>query len=192
MLSPITLAILAQEEVEAESSNVSLVLPETNELIAGIVAFAIVFFFVWKWAMPAINRILEARQQAIVGRLEDAEKAKMDAEKLRADYERQVAEARTRGNEIIEEARKTAEQLRNDMLGRAQAEADGLHRQGAGGSGHREGPGHGRGPPGSGESHGRPGREGGRTKPRSRDPARAGGALHRGVGEQIVDGPNAG
>ena len=56
MLNPMTLAILAQEEVEAESSNVSLVLPETNELIAGIVAFAIVFFFVWKWAMPAINR----------------------------------------------------------------------------------------------------------------------------------------
>ena len=119
MLNSLTLAILAQEEVEAESSNVSLVLPETNELIAGIVAFAIVFFFVWKWAMPAINRILEARQQAIVGRLDDAEK-------LRADYERQVAEARTKGNEIIEEARKTAEQLRTDMLARAQAEADGL------------------------------------------------------------------
>ena len=126
MLNPMTLAILAQEEVEAESSNVSLVLPETNELIAGIVAFAIVFFFVWKWALPAINRILESRQQAIVGRLEDAEKAKLDAEKLRTDYERQVAEARTKGNEIIEEARKTSEQLRTDMLGRTQAEADAL------------------------------------------------------------------
>ena len=56
-----TLAILAQEPEET-SSNVSLVLPETNELIAGIVAFAIVFFFVWKWALPAINRTLEARQ----------------------------------------------------------------------------------------------------------------------------------
>jgi F-type H+-transporting ATPase subunit b len=123
MFSSATLAILAQEEAESGGSNVSLVLPEPNELIAGIVAFAIVFFFVWKWAMPAINRILESRQQAIVGRLEDAEKAKTDAEKLRTDYERQLAEARAKGNQIIEDARKTAEQMKNDVVQRAEAEA---------------------------------------------------------------------
>ncbi|HUP17071.1 MAG TPA: F0F1 ATP synthase subunit B [Acidimicrobiia bacterium] len=125
MFSPLTLAILAQEEVES-GSNASLVLPETNELIAGIVSFAIVFFFVWKWALPAINKILEARQQAIVGRLEDAEKAKLDAEKLRTDYERQLGEARAKGNQLIEDARKTAEQLKNDVVQRAEAEAQGI------------------------------------------------------------------
>ena len=184
MFSSMTLAILAQEEAES-TSNVSLVLPETNELIAGIVAFAIVFFFVWKWALPAINRILEARQQAIVGRLDEAEKAKTDAEKLRADYERQLAEARAKGNQIIEEARKTAEQLKNDMVQRAQAEAEQHHRQSPGRSRNREGPGPGRSPAGSGQSHRRPGREGRRAKPRPRDPAGPGRALHRGVGEQV-------
>jgi F-type H+-transporting ATPase subunit b len=119
------MALLAQEESEA-SSNVSLVLPETNELIAGIVAFAIVFFFAWKWAVPAINRILEARQKAIAGRLEDAERAKNEAENLRKDYEQQIADSRNKGNAIIEEARKSAEQIRNDLVGRAQAEADGI------------------------------------------------------------------
>jgi F-type H+-transporting ATPase subunit b len=119
------MALLAQEESEA-SSNVSLVLPETNELIAGIVAFAIVFFFAWKWAVPAINRILEARQKAIAGRLEDAERAKNEAENLRKDYEQQIADARNKGNAIIEEARKSAEQIINDLVGRAQAEADGI------------------------------------------------------------------
>ncbi len=162
MFSPMTLAIVAQEEAES-TSNVSLVLPETNELIAGIVAFAIVFFFVWKWALPAINRILEARQQAIVGRLDDAEKAKTDAEKLRADYERQVSEARAKGNQIIEDARKTAEQLKDDMVERAQSEAEGIISQSPGRSRNREGPGDGRSPPGSGQSHARPGREGSRT-----------------------------
>jgi len=126
MLGPMTLAILAQGEAESGGSNASLVLPETNELIAGILSFAIVFFFVWKWALPAISRTLEARQQAIVGRLEDAEKAKMDAERLRSDYERQVAEAHVKGNQIIEEARKTADQMKNDMVQRAQAEAESL------------------------------------------------------------------
>jgi F-type H+-transporting ATPase subunit b len=117
--------ILAQEEAEA-SSNVSLVLPETNELIAGIVAFLIVFFFVWKWAIPAINRTLEARQKAITGKLEDAERAKNEAENLRKDYEQQMADARSKGNALIEEARKSAEAMKADMIARAQAEADGI------------------------------------------------------------------
>ena len=120
-----TLSILAQEEAEA-SSNVSLVLPETNELIAGIVAFAIVFFFVWKWALPAINRTLEARQQAIVGRLEEAEKTKAEAGTLLANYEKQLSDARNRGNQIIEEARRTADQMKTDILARAQSEGDAL------------------------------------------------------------------
>ena len=119
------MAILAQQESEA-SSNVSLVLPETNELIAGIVAFLIVFFFVWKWALPAVNRTLEARQKAITGKLEDAERAKNEAENLRKDYEQQMADARSKGNAMIEEARKSAEQMRVDLIARAQAEADGI------------------------------------------------------------------
>ncbi|HEY3427162.1 MAG TPA: F0F1 ATP synthase subunit B, partial [Acidimicrobiia bacterium] len=119
------MAVLAQEESEA-SSNVSLVLPETNELIAGIVAFIIVFFFVWKWALPAVNRTLEARQKAITGKLEDAERAKNEAENLRKDYEQQMADARSKGNAMIEEARKSAEQMKSDLIARAQAEADGI------------------------------------------------------------------
>ncbi len=82
-------------------------LPETNELIAGIVAFLIVFVFVWKWALPAINRTLEARQKAITGKLEDAENSKTEAENLRKDYEKQIAEARTKVNQMIDEARKS-------------------------------------------------------------------------------------
>lgn len=125
MSTRLWMAILAQEEAEA-SSNVSLVLPETNELIAGIVAFLIVFFFVWKWAIPAINRTLEARQKAITGRLEDAERAKNEAENLRKDYEQQMADARSKGNDLIEEARKSAEAMKADMIARAQAEAEGI------------------------------------------------------------------
>lgn len=125
MSTRLWMAILAQEEAEA-SSNVSLVLPETNELIAGIVAFLIVFFFVWKWAIPAINRTLEARQKAITGRLEDAERAKNEAENLRKDYEQQMADARSKGNDLIEEARKSAEAMKADMIARAQAEAESI------------------------------------------------------------------
>jgi F-type H+-transporting ATPase subunit b len=117
------LAVLATE-AEETSGGLSLVLPETSELIAGILAFSIVFFFAWRWALPTVNRTLEQRQAAIVGQLEDAEKAKTEAESLLADYRGQLAEAKSDSNRIIEEARQQAEQIRADLLARAEAEAD--------------------------------------------------------------------
>jgi F-type H+-transporting ATPase subunit b len=93
------------------------------ELVGGIIAFAIVFFFIWKFAGPAMNRMLEARQQAISGQLAEAEKAKVEAESLLSDYRTQLAEAKNKGNEVIEEARTQAEQMKADIIARAEAQA---------------------------------------------------------------------
>lgn len=114
--------VLAAAEEEPEG--IDLVIPEFNELIAGIIAFAIVFFFIWRFAAPAINRMLEQRQAAISGQIEDAEKAKAEAESLLSDYRAQLNEAKAEGNKIIEQAREQAEQMRADILARAESEAD--------------------------------------------------------------------
>ena len=113
--------LIAQEE--GESSNISLVLPHPEELIAGIIAFAIVFFFVWRYAGPTINKTLEARQEAVAGELAGAEKAKVEAESLVSDYKAQLAEAKTDANRIIEEAREAAELMRTDIVAKAEDEA---------------------------------------------------------------------
>ncbi|MCI0544048.1 MAG: F0F1 ATP synthase subunit B [Actinobacteria bacterium] len=78
----------------------------------------------WRWALPTINRTLEQRQRAVAGQLEEAERAKTEAESLLADYRGQLAEAKADANRIVEEARKQAEQVRADLLARAEAEAD--------------------------------------------------------------------
>jgi F-type H+-transporting ATPase subunit b len=115
--------LIAAEETE-ESGGLEILLPPLNELVAGIIAFAIVFFFIWRYAVPAINRMLEQRQAAIAGQIGEAEKAKAEAESLLADYRGQLAEARTEGNKIIEEARESAEQMRADIIAKAEADAD--------------------------------------------------------------------
>ena len=121
MLFAQTLILAAEGE---GGGGLDLLLPATNELIAGIIAFAIVFFFIRLWAWPAIDRSLENRRQAISGQLEDAEKAKVEAETLLEDYRKQMEEARAKGAEIIEEARVTAEQLKSDIVAKANAEAE--------------------------------------------------------------------
>ncbi|SRR5688572_17936692 len=108
---------------ESGGGGLDLLVPPLPELIGGIIAFAIVFFFIWKFATPAINALLEQRQSAIAGQLAEAEKAKAEAESLLADYRAQLAEAREQANQIIEEARNQAESMKNDIVSRAEQQA---------------------------------------------------------------------
>jgi F-type H+-transporting ATPase subunit b len=121
MLNAASSVILAAEE--EGGGGIDLLLPATAELIAGIIAFATVFFFMWKWAWPAINRSLENRQQAISGQLGEAEAAKVEAQSLLDDYRSQMADAKGEANRIVEEARARAETVRSDLVAKAETEA---------------------------------------------------------------------
>jgi F-type H+-transporting ATPase subunit b len=118
------LTVLAQEE--ETSGGLSLVLPHTEELIAGILAFLIVFFFMWKWALPTINKTLEARQQAITAQIDEAEAAKREAETLLTDYKAQLADSKAEGNRIVEEARVAGDQMKSEIISKANDEAEQL------------------------------------------------------------------
>ncbi len=120
--------VLAVEEGE-EPEGIDLLIPEIPELVAGIVAFSVVFFFVWRYALPALNRTLEARQQAIAGQIAEAEQAKAEAQSLLTDYQQQLADARSEANRIVDEARAQGEQLRADIVAKAETEADELRRR---------------------------------------------------------------
>jgi F-type H+-transporting ATPase subunit b len=109
---------------EGEGGAVELLLPEWPELVAGIIAFAILFFFVWRWVWPNLTKALETRQAALSEEMTAAANAKKEAESLRADYQAQLAEARAEGSRIIEEARQSAEELRADIVAKAETEAD--------------------------------------------------------------------
>ena len=108
---------------ESGDGGLELLLPATPELIAGVIAFALVFFFIRLWVLPAINESLENRQKAIGGRMQEAEKAKTDAEKLRADYEAQLAEAQAEKTRMIDAARAEADAVKADLVAKAEAQA---------------------------------------------------------------------
>ena len=109
---------------EDEASGVDLLIPDLRELGAGVVAFAIVFFFIWKYAIPAFNEMLEGRQKQIQANLEAAEAEKEQAASLKADYESSIAGARAEATKIVEDARQAGESARADIVARAEAEAE--------------------------------------------------------------------
>lgn len=116
------LSILAQAEEENVNDAADLY-PHWEELVVGAIAFAVLFFFMWKWVLPRIGAALEERRAKIQGDLEKAEETRRTAEEELAGYRQQLAGAREESNRIIEEARRTAEQLRADIEARAERES---------------------------------------------------------------------
>jgi len=110
----------------AESSDKENLYPHATELVVGAVAFAIIFFFMSKWVLPRVNVLLEERRQKIQGELENAEHTRSEADQILQEYRQQLAGAREESGRIIEETRRTAEQLRKDMLARAEEESQGI------------------------------------------------------------------
>lgn len=110
----------------AEESAPNPLIPETVELVVGALAFIVVFAILAKFAFPAMNKMLAERTARIQGNLEQAEGARRSAEQELARYREQLAGARDEANRVIEEGRKTADQLRRDLQAKAEQEANGI------------------------------------------------------------------
>jgi F-type H+-transporting ATPase subunit b len=109
---------------EVDGGAVELLFPAWPELIAGIIAFGLVFFFVRTWVWPKLGKVVEMRQEALAGEYTAAERAKAEAESLLEDYRKQLAEAKAEGNRIMEEARAAAEQVRAEIIAKAEGDAE--------------------------------------------------------------------
>jgi F-type H+-transporting ATPase subunit b len=117
-------SILAQAEEHGEEvSEAQDLYPAPGELIVGLIAFLILFFFTWKWVLPRFREVLDEREVKIRGELEKAEGERTEARRLQEQYQQQLAGAREEANRIIEEARATAEDVRRDLQARAEEQA---------------------------------------------------------------------
>ncbi len=75
----------------------SVLLPAPADLIWGTVAFVIILVVViWK-VLPALNKLLDERSDAIAGGIKRAEEAQAEANAALERYNAQLAEARGRG-----------------------------------------------------------------------------------------------
>jgi F-type H+-transporting ATPase subunit b len=126
-------AIHAIEENDADACHEapSPILPELNELIWGGGAFLVLLLVLWKFGLPAAQSMMNERTERIRNDLESAERARVEAETVLADYQRQLADARNESARIVEEARQQAEQVRRDLTTRAETEASELRTRNA-------------------------------------------------------------
>ncbi len=76
----------------------------TPQLFWLVVTFSVLFFAMWRHALPRISGILEARRQRIDGELEKAQAFKSEAEQVAAEYEMALAEARDKAAAALKQA----------------------------------------------------------------------------------------
>jgi F-type H+-transporting ATPase subunit b len=108
----------------AESST-KLVLPATNELVWGTIAFVLFLLVLWRAGVwRRLGQALDERSRRIRTNLEEAERAREEAQEVLARYRRQLDEAREEARRILDEARQAAEQARKDIRARAQEESN--------------------------------------------------------------------
>jgi F-type H+-transporting ATPase subunit b len=126
MLATIASILAQAEEHSEEVSEVKDFYPSPAELIVGLIAFAVLFVFTWKYVLPRFRQVLDEREAKIKGELEKAEGERTEARRLQEEYRQQLAGARDEANRIIEEARATAEEVRRDLQARAEQQAESI------------------------------------------------------------------
>ena len=97
--------------------------------LSQLVSFGIVFLILWKWGFPAIVKTLEKRQAVIREGVENAEKARRDLAEATTRAEQLMQEARVQAQETIALATKAAEREANRIQEEAHARAAQIEQQ---------------------------------------------------------------
>jgi F-type H+-transporting ATPase subunit b len=95
--------------VIAASSGNFLITPDVGLMIWTLLLFGLALLVLGKAVFPRISAALDVRQRAIADSIDTAERTRVEAEQLLAEYRERLKEARVQADELVARARKTAE-----------------------------------------------------------------------------------
>src|SRR3954453_3322268 len=109
----------------ADSGNF-LVTPNVGVMIWTLIAFGITLYVLKRLAFPRIGEALDKRQRAIEESIDAAERTKVEADQLLAEYRERLAEAREQAEEIIARARRAGDTTQQESLEAARKQREEL------------------------------------------------------------------
>jgi F-type H+-transporting ATPase subunit b len=93
----------------AASEGSFLIKPGIGLMIWTLIVFFVTFLLLRRFAFPAISNALDKRQKGIEESIDTAERTRVEADKLLAEYRERLKEARAQADEIVQRARQAAE-----------------------------------------------------------------------------------
>lgn len=97
--------------------------PDFGLIFWMFLSFAVLFFILWKWAWPAITKMIDQRAELIDKGVEYAQQAKQDLDNAQAKAEELMQEARRQQADILREADKMKTQIVEEARGEARQAA---------------------------------------------------------------------
>lgn len=93
-------------------------------VIFTIINLIVLYLALRKFLIRPVTNIMEQRKNMIEGQLEDARKQREQADELKTQYEKQLADAHEESAGILEQARKNAQAEYESRIDAADAEAE--------------------------------------------------------------------
>jgi F-type H+-transporting ATPase subunit b len=100
-----------------------LIQPDPGLFIWTIATFLVLLWALRRFAWGPLMAALEAREKTIASAVENAERARVELEKVQANSAHLLAEARREASDVIARARTDADRFREEMREKAAAEA---------------------------------------------------------------------
>lgn len=114
--------VLAPKPAFAASA-FDILIPKPAEFFPALIAFLVIWIVLQKFIWPSVLKTLDSRQQTIQNNIDEAEKAKLEAQKALRRAEASVNDAEIKADAIIAEARKAAEKNSQEIVAEAHEEA---------------------------------------------------------------------
>jgi F-type H+-transporting ATPase subunit b len=100
----------------SSSSGKFLITPSLGLMIWTLLVFGISMLLLARFAFPPIRAALDRRQKVIEDSIDTAERTRVEADQVLAEYRERLQEARAQAEEIIARARRTAEDQEREMV----------------------------------------------------------------------------
>lgn len=97
--------------------------PDFGLIFWMFLSFAVLFFILWKFAWPAITKMIDQRAELIDKGVEYAQQAKQDLDRAQAKAEEVMQEARRQQADILREADRVKTQIIEEARGEARQAA---------------------------------------------------------------------
>jgi F-type H+-transporting ATPase subunit b len=97
-----------------------LIKPGVGLMIWTLLVFGFTMILLAKLAFPRISEALGRRQQSIEDSIDSAERTRVEADELLAEYRERLKDARSQSDEIVHRARQTAEAHEQEAKERGQ------------------------------------------------------------------------
>src|SRR4051812_35144376 len=118
------LPLAAADAPAKEEGGSFLVSPNVGLMIWTLIVFTISLYVLSKLVFPRIQEALDRRQKVIEESIDAAERTRVEADELLAEYRERLAQAREQAEEIVSRARKAAEAAEASALTDAKAKRE--------------------------------------------------------------------